>query len=161
MPSGVTLAANGTLSGTPAFGTAGTYPITITATDANSNTTNQAFTLTVTASAPMFTSGTSTTFAENSAGHFHASPPTGIPPITFGESGPLPSGVTLAPNGTLLGHAGLRHGGDLPDHHHGDRRQLELDQPGLHPHGDGATAPSFTSGTSTTFAENSAGHLHA
>ncbi len=49
---------NGTLSGTPAFGTAGTYPITITATDANSNTTNQAFTLTVTATAPVFTSAT-------------------------------------------------------------------------------------------------------
>ena len=36
LPSGVTLATNGTLSGTPASGTAGSYPITITATDANS-----------------------------------------------------------------------------------------------------------------------------
>ena len=47
LPSGVTLASNGTLSGTPAAGTAGSYPITITATDANSNTATQAFTLTV------------------------------------------------------------------------------------------------------------------
>ena len=34
LPSGVTLASNGTLSGTPASGSAGSYPITITATDA-------------------------------------------------------------------------------------------------------------------------------
>ena len=69
LPSGVTLTSGGTLAGTPAFGTAGSYPITITATDSNSNSTTQAFTLTVTASGPTFTSGASTSFAENSGGH--------------------------------------------------------------------------------------------
>ncbi len=47
LPSGVTLASNGTLSGTPASGTVGSYPITIKATDANANTSTQAFTLKV------------------------------------------------------------------------------------------------------------------
>ena len=47
LPSGVTLATNGTLSGTPAAGTTGSYPITIKATDANANTSTQSFTLTV------------------------------------------------------------------------------------------------------------------
>ena len=60
LPSGVTLAANGTLAGTPAFGTAGCYPITLKATDTHSTTATQAFTLTVTATAPVFTSAAST-----------------------------------------------------------------------------------------------------
>jgi len=47
LPSGVTLAADGTLSGTPASGTFGTYPITITATNGNAPDATQSFTLTV------------------------------------------------------------------------------------------------------------------
>ena len=47
LPNGVTLSASGVLSGTPATGTAGRYPITITATDGNANTVTQAFVLTV------------------------------------------------------------------------------------------------------------------
>ena len=62
LPSGVTLATDGTLSGTPAFGSAGSYPITITATDANNATATQAFTLTVSAAGPVFTSAASTVF---------------------------------------------------------------------------------------------------
>ena len=53
LPTGVTLGTDGTLSGTPAFGTAGTYPVTITATDANNATATQAFTLTVTAASDL------------------------------------------------------------------------------------------------------------
>ena len=242
LPSGVTLATDGTLSGTPGSGTAGSYPITITATDANSNTSTQDFTLTVAASGPVFTSAASTTFAENTAGTF-AVTATGDTPITFTETGALPSGVTLATDGTLsgtpaagtagsypititatdansntatqnftltvtasgrcsprrasttfaestagtfavtatgdtpitftetghpalgghpghrrhpVGHAGCGHGGQLPDHHHGDRRQLEHDDPVLHPDGDGR-GPVFTSAASTTFAEGTAG----
>ena len=60
LPTGVTLGPDGTLAGTPAFGTAGSYPITITATDTNSSTSTQAFTLTVTAGGPVFTSAAST-----------------------------------------------------------------------------------------------------
>ena len=94
LPSGVTLAADGTLAGTPALGTAGSYPITITATDTSSNTSTQAFTLTVTATGPSITSASSTTFAENTAGTF-AVTATGDTPISFSEVGTLPSGVYL------------------------------------------------------------------
>ena len=81
----MSLGADGTLAGTPAFGTAGSYPITITATDANSNTSTQSFTLTVTASAPVFTSAASTTFAEGTAGTF-AVTANGDTPIGYTES---------------------------------------------------------------------------
>ena len=47
LPSGLTLAPNGTLAGTPAAGTAGTYPITITATNGVAPNAAQSFTLTV------------------------------------------------------------------------------------------------------------------
>ena len=113
LPSGVTLGADGTLSGTPGSGTAGSYPITITATDANSATTTQSFTLTVGASAPVFTSAASTTFSENNAGTF-AVTATGDTPITFTESGALPSGVTLGTDGTLSGTPGSGTAGSYP-----------------------------------------------
>ena len=67
LPAGVTLSASGTLSGTPAYGAAGTYPVTVTVTDANSATTAQALTLTVSTSPASFTSANSTTFAEDAA----------------------------------------------------------------------------------------------
>jgi hypothetical protein len=105
LPSGVTLGTSGTLSGTPAYGTAGSYTFTITATDANSNTATQSFTLTVTASGPTFTSAASTTFDQNTPGSF-AVTASGDTPITYSEQGPLPSGVTLATNGTLSGTPG-------------------------------------------------------
>jgi hypothetical protein len=47
LPSGVTLASNGLLSGIPAAGTAGTYPIVITATNTISPDKTQPFTLTI------------------------------------------------------------------------------------------------------------------
>ncbi len=155
LPSGVTLASDGTLSGTPAFGTAGSYPITITATDANSNTSTQSFTLTVTAGGPVFTSGTSTSFAENSAGTF-AVTATGDTPITYTESGPLPSGVTLASDGTLSGTPAFGTAGSYPititatdANTNTSTQSFTLTVT--------AGGPVFTSGTSTSFAENSAG----
>jgi large repetitive protein len=48
LPAGVTLSTAGVLSGTPAAGTAGSYPIQVTATN-SAGTTTQAFTLVVTA----------------------------------------------------------------------------------------------------------------
>ena len=136
LPSGVTLAADGTLAGTPAFATAGSYPITITATDGNSNTLNQAFTLTVTASAPTFTSAASTSFAENSAGTFSVTA-TGDTPITYiGDRRPALRGHPGRRRDPRR-HAGLRHRGQLPDHHHRNRRQHRHGDPGLHPHSDG------------------------
>lgn len=47
LPTGVTLSPSGTLSGTPAAGTGGVYPITITASNGISPDFSQAFTLTV------------------------------------------------------------------------------------------------------------------
>ena len=69
LPTGVTLATNGTLSGTPASGTGGTYPITITAANGNLPNATQSFTLTVD-QAPAITSAASTTFTVGSAGTF-------------------------------------------------------------------------------------------
>ena len=113
LPTGVTLATSGTLSGTPSFGTAGSYPVTITATDANANKTTQAFTLTVTATGPSITSAASTTFTVADAGTF-AVMATGDTPITFTESGTLPSGVSLATNGTLSGTPAAGTAGSYP-----------------------------------------------
>ena len=102
LPSGVTLASNGTLAGTPAFGTAASYPITITATDGHATTATQAFTLTVTATGPSITSAAAATFTAAKANTFTVTA-SGDTPISFTETGPLPSGVTLASNGTLSG----------------------------------------------------------
>ena len=155
LPSGVTLGSNGTLAGTPAFGTAGTYPVTITATDTNSNTSTQSFTLTVTATAPVFTSSSSTTFAESTAGTFSVTA-NGDTPISFSEVGALPTGVSLAANGTLSGTPASGTAGNYPititatDANTNTASQsftLTV----------GASAPVFTSSASTTFAENTAG----
>ena len=60
-----------TLAGTPAAGTAGSYPITITATNGVSPDATQSFTLTVAPGPAAITSAASTTFTEGSAGHLH------------------------------------------------------------------------------------------
>ena len=155
LPSGVSLASNGTLAGTPAFGTAGTYPITITATDANAKTATQSFTLTVTSSAPVFTSAASTSFAETHAGTF-AVTASGDGPITYSETGALPSGVTLGSNGTLAGTPAYGSAGAYPititatDANAKTATQsftLTVT----------SSAPVFTSAASTTFTATSAG----
>ena len=67
----------------------------------------------MTATAPVFTSATSTSFAENTAGSFSVTA-NGDTPISFSESGPLPSGVTLAANGTLSGTPAFATAGSYP-----------------------------------------------
>ena len=67
LPTGVTFVDNGdgtaTLAGTPAAGTGGTYPLTITAANGVLPDATQSFTLTVAAAeAPAITSADSTTF---------------------------------------------------------------------------------------------------
>ena len=73
LPSGVTFFDNGngtaTLAGTPAAGTGGIYPITITANNGISPAASQSFTLTVD-QAPAITSAAATTFTVGSAGTF-------------------------------------------------------------------------------------------
>jgi Putative Ig domain len=159
LPSGVTLSSAGLLSGTPAFGTAGSYPVTITATDVNSNTTDQSFTLTVDAAAPVFTSGTGTLFFENSPGSFQVTAD-GDTPISFSETGSLPSGVTLSSAGLLSGTPAFGTAGTYPVTITAtDTNSNTTDQSFTLTVG--ASAPVFTSGTSTTFTENSSGSFQA
>jgi hypothetical protein len=110
LPSGVTLAgATGVLSGTPAAGTGGTYAITITAQNGVAPSAAQTFTLTVD-QPPAITSAVGATFVVGSAGAFTVAG-SGFPAPTFSESGMLPSGVSLAPTGTLSGTPAAGSGG--------------------------------------------------
>jgi len=102
LPAGITLAANGLLSGTPTV--PGTFPIDVTVTDSNGCTgTNTTYTLviacqTITVTSPANTTGTvsapfSVTFTQT-GGHL---------PVTFSTISPLPPGLLLATNGVLSG----------------------------------------------------------
>ena len=152
LPSGVTFADNGngtaTLSGTPASGTAATYPITFTANNGVAPNGTQSFTLTVN-TAPVITSGASTTFTVGTLGTFTVTT-TGAPTPALTETGALPNGVTFTDNGngtaTLGGTPTV--GGTYPiaikaTNASGNTTQnftLTVDQ-----------APAITSSTSTTF----------
>jgi hypothetical protein len=106
LPSGITFIDNGdgtaTLAGTPAAGTSGSYPLTITAANGISPNASQNFSLTVTSatSAPVITSAGATTFAAGQPGTF-AVTATGFPtPALSAVSSPaLPSGITFTDNG--------------------------------------------------------------
>ena len=123
LPSGVTFTSNGngtaTLAGTPAAGTNGSYPITITAANGVGSNATQSFTLTVNAAAtaPAITSASSATFTVGTAGSFSVTS-TGSPAATFTESGALPSGVTFTSNGngtaTLAGTPAAGTNGSYP-----------------------------------------------
>jgi hypothetical protein len=106
LPSGVSLDANtGVLSGTPGVGTAAQYPITLTAHNSVLPDATQGFTLTVKplTQPPAITSAGSTGFTEGSAGSFTVTG-TGIPALTFSETGALPQGVSLdSTTGVLAG----------------------------------------------------------
>ncbi len=105
LPSGVTLdASTGVLSGTPAAGTNGTYPLTITASNEVQPNATQSFTLTVVIH-PTITSANNAVFTEGAAGTFTFTV-TGTPAPTLALTGSLPSGVTLdASTGVLSGTA--------------------------------------------------------
>ena len=101
LPSGVTFTDSGynyaTLSGTPAAGTVGTYPLTITAANGGRSISTLYFTLTVN-QAPGITSPAGTTFTAGQAGTFTVTS-TGVPNAALSETGALPSGVTFTDNG--------------------------------------------------------------
>ncbi|HVX11764.1 MAG TPA: DUF4214 domain-containing protein [Pirellulales bacterium] len=101
LPSGLTFVDNGngtaTLSGKPAAGTQGSYPITITANDGVAPNATQSFTLVVNA-APAITSANATSFAQGSSNSFTVTA-TGSPTATLSASGTLPTGVTFVDNG--------------------------------------------------------------
>jgi hypothetical protein len=100
LPTGLTAVNAGstlTISGTPASGTGGTYPVTLTA--VNGITPNATQTLTITVQqAPTITSANSTRFQVGSAGTFSVSTQ-GFPAPSLAEGGTLPSGVTFVDNG--------------------------------------------------------------
>jgi hypothetical protein len=114
LPSGVTLTDNGdgtaTLAGTPAAGSKGSYPITITAANGAGSNATRSFTITVNPAPvpPVITSAGAATFAVGSAGTFSVTT-TGTPIATLSatSSPALPSGVTFKDNGngtaTLVG----------------------------------------------------------
>ena len=152
LPSGVTLTNTGTLSGTPAAGTGGSYPITITAANGTTNAT-QNFTLTVD-QAPAITSANSTTFMVGTAGSFTVVA-SGNPAVTFSETGALPSGITLSSSGTLSGTPAAGTGGTYTitvtasngiGSNATQSFTLTVDQ-----------APTITSASSTTFTVGTAG----
>jgi len=101
LPTGVTFTDNGTgtatLSGTPAAGTGGVYPLTFTAANGLSPDATQAFTLTV-REKPAITSANAATFTVGAAGSFTVTA-TGYPKPALTQSGALPAGVTFTDNG--------------------------------------------------------------
>jgi hypothetical protein len=101
LPAGVSAGADGVISGTPADGTGGVYPLTITATNGVIPDATQAFTLIV-HEAPEVTSAAETMFVLGEFGSFSVTA-TGYPAVSFSAIGALPSGVILAPDGTLSG----------------------------------------------------------
>jgi hypothetical protein len=117
LPCGVSFKAgcNGTatLSGTPAAGSGGVYALTISAGNAPSSLTTQAFTLTVD-QAQAITSAAGATFTLGSAGSFTVTT-TGYPVAALSESGKLPGGVAFVDNrngtATLSGTPAASSGG--------------------------------------------------
>jgi large repetitive protein len=112
LPTGVTFSPAGVLSGTPAAGTGGVYPITVTASNGVGTPATQAFTLTVD-EAPAITSADEAAFVTGAAGSFTVTA-SGFPAPSFTESGPLPAGVTLSSGGVLSGTPAAGTGGSYP-----------------------------------------------
>ncbi len=164
LPGGVTFLDNGngtaTLAGTPAAGTGGSYPITITAANGTSPNATQSFALIVdqapaitSANAATFTVGTAGTFAVTTTGSSTSGP-------TITESGTLPSGVTFLDNGngtaTLAGTPAAGTAGSYPI--------TITASNGISPNATqsftltvGAQAPAITSANAATFTAGTAG----
>ena len=100
LPAGLSFVDNGngkgTLSGTPAVGTSGTYSLFISA-SSTAGSVSQPFTLVVN-QVPTVTSAATTTFTVGSAGTFTVTT-AGFPTPALTFTGTLPSGVTLVDNG--------------------------------------------------------------
>ncbi len=121
LPAGVTFVDNGngtaTLAGTPAAGTGGAYPLTLTASNGSLPNGTQGFHLTVD-EAPSITSANAASFTVGVAGTFTVTT-TGFPTVgSITETGSLPSGVTFVNNGngtaTLSGTPGPNTAGTYP-----------------------------------------------
>ncbi len=99
LPTGVQLT-GAVLAGTPAAGTVGSYPITITAHNGIGADATQAFMLIVN-QAPAFSSASSVTFYVGALNSFTVTT-TGFPAPTLGESGATPTGVGFNTSTGLL-----------------------------------------------------------
>ncbi len=99
LPAGLTFTDNGdgtaTIAGTAAAGSGGSYPFTLTATNA-SGSISQAFSLT-NDEAPTITSPATALFLTGVAGTYNVTT-TGFPAATITESGALPGGLSFAAN---------------------------------------------------------------
>ena len=124
LPTGVTFTDNGdgtaTLAGTPAAGTGGNYPLTVTAAavGGTSTPTTQTFTLTVT-ELPAITSANSTAFTVGTQGAFTVTTTAGFPTATtLTQTGTLPTGVTFTDTAdgtaTIAGTPAAAIGGSYP-----------------------------------------------
>jgi hypothetical protein len=114
LPSGLTFnAGTDLLSGTPAAGTGGSYPVTFTASNGVGAEVIQNFILTVN-QAPAFTSASVASLTEGTPGTFSLQV-TGFPVPALGVSGALPAGVTFdAATGLLGGTPAAGTGGNYP-----------------------------------------------
>jgi hypothetical protein len=102
LPAGITLSSAGLLSGTATA--AGTFPFTVTATDHNSFTGSQAYSLVVSAPAITVTPASLPNGQVNAAYSQQLSASGGDAPTTFAvTSGGLPPGLTLTSAGLLSG----------------------------------------------------------
>ena len=107
LPGGVSFTDNGdgtaSIAGTPASGTEGSYPITITASNGISPDASQAFTLTVNGLAPAFIAGSPPATAVTGASYSYTFTASGDPAPTFSvASGTLPTGLSLDPGSGIL-----------------------------------------------------------
>ena len=139
LPSGVTFTNNSngtaTLAGTPAAGTTGTYPLTITANNGVLPNATQSFTLTVGSGPGDQQRQQHDLQALARQGSFSVTT-TGFPNSTLSESGTLPNGVTFTSNAngtaTLAGTpAAARY---VSHSHHGRQRHIAQRHAEFHAH---------------------------
>ena len=117
LPSGLAFNDKGdgtaTISGSPASGTAGSYPVTLSATNSSGSKATLALTITVNAAAaPAITSASTAFFTVHQAGAA-AVTTTGSPVPAITETGGLPAGLSFSDNGNgtaLLSGAGTATG---------------------------------------------------
>jgi hypothetical protein len=102
LPNGITLTAQGLLSGTAAVGTGGTQTFTVRATN-STGFTDQVFTLTVTEEPVITSMGPLPAFVIGSSVANYTFTATGFPAPTFSTIDALPKGVTLSSSGILTG----------------------------------------------------------
>jgi autotransporter-associated beta strand protein len=110
LPAGVTLDPSGLLSGTPVAGTAGTYPLTITASNGFGFDAVQSFTLRV---GLTITSANTAAFTVGALGAFNVTAPA-APAAAFTFVGALPAGLTFGPNGVISGTPAANTAGTYP-----------------------------------------------